>query len=966
MRSSQSFNCSFLLVIWTLLLDTTAVRSVIVAMSNRDTTAVRTELFARPPPHVVYAVNGDHQDKWKNLQNPFSLQSCPCAVGETPNNDEIPNEHNIVRVPYSEFCRHLWLQPGEPIRDEYGNEIEVAYPNNPAYQTQGEHRCPADDEIELPDSEDYEDDPDLFAYYDAAQAFVVIPMHRVTTSTDAPVDWLFFGTDLTTPGHTDYPDREGGYARDDGDNEDGEEEGGEDQQNNNNEGDPCEDEADECTNSANHETQFQQTPGESRSARSDGYRPTFQDDPGNHDECDVHADDKPCGANVHFEEQTTEEEAALDECTHEGPHDMRPCNDKLTHRCVVGMPDDFDDSSQGESADGGDDSDDSGEDNTNPYLDEPDPYLADTENEAYYHLIAGAMPARLRNTSKGRLGKAFRQNVRRRYKLQWNNETKEQDLYYGSYLSNKQKRKKSVPSLMRTKMYPWRKVPRATEVAAIVKADHKHGGHNGAEARLRNRYRIHGLREMVHAVGGDRCPTCAGHKPIKKFPSHAIITSRKCELVMFDFAQYYCPDPNGYKWMLTVVDHFTKHSWSKAFKTKESEPVAKWLVKKFSTEVGVPERWHADNGGEFVSGWIDAARVILATNNHVEGKLLPYTHGMPRNPRCQGLVERYNRTIKTRMLKQMEGEGYVRAKTDGTGHTTWDWKPIMKRCTMELNRIEVKLYGFSPHVLLHGSAPEAPDHQPLNAADLERTHEHCHKKQVAQARARGIYDEQGLGEIAIGTHVMVHTLRDRRSHWDPAGNGHIPWKAQAIVVDRSATNRNWYVIEWTADPLSKGKVGQISDKLWHYYFLKPVQHLPENTYQHGLAPGSHKKTEAELKKKDQELKEGYRDISGKHKGGYVPSKDPTANPRNRTMPRWEDVPKYVMHAHTPGVGHTRVTCHARTHTQCVARVQTGYCTPVWPRATHCVCGTLATLTRSPRHTHTQCVARAQMGIYMPI
>ena len=798
------------------------------------------------PSYLLFAVNGKDPNCWLDLRcpyvfHPYLLESCPCVPGEDVHDNN--GTHKIISVDYVSFCQSLWLDPYFPILDDYGSAVEIQFPwTQNQYSMSSEDKTPDELDFVEPDARDFEDNPDPFAYFAACNAQVMLPMHKLKGPTRI-ADIQFYGTELKSGGKRGYLDRqhpEYTKWRDNPDNDaqyQGEDmftaEELQDCEEMRRKMDRMDAAADrprepkvntkDVKSSSNTLCADEKQPpkGELDGDETDYENENLSDTYSIHSGSDD--DQEACPEDVHYSEHNVRGEVSLDDCTHEGPHVLRSCHDKLTHRCVVDLGPDEEISSEDDTED--DTDDDEGASSR-------EPYTTRTENEAYYYMRLNLEPARfagdttdpVENRRRAKKRKAFRQNTKRRYELRFNNQTEQMDLYYRSYNTKAQLAKKSVPAFIRVKMFPWRLVPRQSEVMDIVAKDHRHGGHNGAEARLRNKYRIHNLRKMVHAVSGDRCPTCAGHKPIKKFPSHAIITSRKCELVMFDFTKFYVPDKNGNKYMLTVVDHFSKFSWTKEFKTKKGNAVAKYLARKFSAEMGVPERWHADNGGEFVNGWIDAARVLLANNNHTEGKLLPYTHGMPRNPRCQGLVERFNRTIKQRMLKQMEAEGYERARPDGTGDVDWDWVPIMERCNIELNRIEVKLYGFSPHVILFGSCPEAPDHVPLLPEWLARMHQHCHTKQIAQARARGTYDELGLEPIPIGTHVMVCQLSDRRSHNDPAGNGNVPWRSEAVVVDTSNTNRNWYVIRWTKLPMFKEALGTNSSKVFPYFLLKPVAH----------------------------------------------------------------------------------------------------------------------------------------------
>lgn len=84
---------------------------------------------------------------------------------------------------------------------------------------------------------------------------------------------------------------------------------------------------------------------------------------------------------------------------------------------------------------------------------------------------------------------------------------------------------------------------------------------------------------------------------------------------------------------MTVLDHFTKYLWAEAFKTKEALPIAQYLLSIFRDGVCFPERWHADNGGEFKNFYIDAVRELLTVNSETrDGMLLRIPipcHGIP-------------------------------------------------------------------------------------------------------------------------------------------------------------------------------------------------------------------------------------------------------------------------------------------------------------------------------------------------
>jgi hypothetical protein len=266
-------------------------------------------------------------------------------------------------------------------------------------------------------------------------------------------------------------------------------------------------------------------------------------------------------------------------------------------------------------------------------------------------------------------------------------------------------------------------------------------------------------------------------------------------------------------WILTVLDHFTKYLWAEAFQTKDAEPIAEYLYRIFKDGVMMPERWHADNGGEFKNYHIDAVRVLLAANSVNPDCLLPYSHSMPRNPQCQGLVERGNRTIKQKLLKKMTADGY-----DIANDTVYEWIPYLERQVRALNRKDIKLYGVCPIILVTGQPPEAPDHVSLSPEELGRLHQHCAQALVRQA--------QGMESVACHEHfdrgdvVLVHQLA-KRSHKDARGHGNKSYPARAVVVGQSTKNEHHYELMWTTYGLHAIEdVGDISKKMWPAWRLK--------------------------------------------------------------------------------------------------------------------------------------------------
>ena len=104
------------------------------------------------------------------------------------------------------------------------------------------------------------------------------------------------------------------------------------------------------------------------------------------------------------------------------------------------------------------------------------------------------------------------------------------------------------------------------------------------------------------------------------------------------------PDKNGVtmKWLLNVIDPFTKYSWSRAMPNKEGETTQHYLHEILAE---MYERWgekprmiQSDNGSEF-----KYLKPYLAKNG------ITQVFSLPHKPQSNGAIERFNATLK-RML----------------------------------------------------------------------------------------------------------------------------------------------------------------------------------------------------------------------------------------------------------------------------------------------------------------------------
>jgi transposase InsO family protein len=136
---------------------------------------------------------------------------------------------------------------------------------------------------------------------------------------------------------------------------------------------------------------------------------------------------------------------------------------------------------------------------------------------------------------------------------------------------------------------------------------------------------------------------------------------------------------NNDRWLLTVIDTFTKHAWVRPLKRKEASHVVRGLE---SIILGPdlqgirPRVIQSDNGSEFISSKMKALLRRLG---------IKQVFSRPYNPQANGQVERFNGTLKRMLFRHMSQFGTSKwndalpllvANYNATVHSTTRAKPL--------------------------------------------------------------------------------------------------------------------------------------------------------------------------------------------------------------------------------------------------------------------------------------------------
>ena len=109
----------------------------------------------------------------------------------------------------------------------------------------------------------------------------------------------------------------------------------------------------------------------------------------------------------------------------------------------------------------------------------------------------------------------------------------------------------------------------------------------------------------------------------------------RIELDITSLSKIYPKNKSEYKYLLCIVDHFSKFAKTYLQISKESKEVLE-NIKNYINEVGTPEIIQTDNGGEFIANII---------KNYLKENDIIFINSSPHHPQTNGVVEAFNKNI---------------------------------------------------------------------------------------------------------------------------------------------------------------------------------------------------------------------------------------------------------------------------------------------------------------------------------
>ena len=141
----------------------------------------------------------------------------------------------------------------------------------------------------------------------------------------------------------------------------------------------------------------------------------------------------------------------------------------------------------------------------------------------------------------------------------------------------------------------------------------------------------------------------------------------------------------GNRYILVVCDYATRYPDAIPLRSIDAECVAEKMIELFS-RVGIPQEILTDQGTNFTSQLLKEVHSMLHINS---------IRTSPYHPQTDGLVERFNQTLKQMLKKTASEEGK-------------DWDKLIPYLLFAYREVPQMSTGFSPFELMYGRPVRGP------------------------------------------------------------------------------------------------------------------------------------------------------------------------------------------------------------------------------------------------------------------
>ena len=312
------------------------------------------------------------------------------------------------------------------------------------------------------------------------------------------------------------------------------------------------------------------------------------------------------------------------------------------------------------------------------------------------------------------------------------------------------------------------------------------GGHLGVsktKERILSNFYWKGIGKDVkeYCKSCDICQKTAKKGSVKKVPLQKVpVVDVPFKRVAIDIIGPIVPaSESGHRYILTLVDYATRYPEAVPLKKIDTETVAEALVDLYS-RVGIPEEVLSDQGSQFTSECMKEVSRLLGI------KQLTST---PYHPMCNGLVERFNGTLKTMIKRLCNKQPKL-------------WHRFINAALFAYREVPQESTGFSPFELLYGRSIRGPMHvlRQLWTQDIRDEEVKNSYQYVFELR-------QKLDDTLTLAQEELSKSQGRYKHYYDRGTRDRKFRICDLVLVLLLTKANKLLMQWKGPYEVTGRIG---------------------------------------------------------------------------------------------------------------------------------------------------------------
>ena len=249
------------------------------------------------------------------------------------------------------------------------------------------------------------------------------------------------------------------------------------------------------------------------------------------------------------------------------------------------------------------------------------------------------------------------------------------------------------------------------------------------------------------------CHVCSARKspiPTRRANLHMISTGYPMQVVAVDIVGPFPTTPAGNKYILVAMDYFTRWAEVYAIPNQEAITVANKLVDEMFLRFSPPDQLHSDQGRQFELKLIAETCKILGVKK---------TRTTAYHPQCDGLVERFNRTLLGMLA------------TCARDHPS-SWESHLQKVCFAYNSSKQPTTGYSPSFLMLGRDSRLPIELAVGSAPTTPT---SPSQYAVDLQTQLVMAYRKVRKHMATTHNLQKKLFDRRVHGMPYSVGDLVW-----------------------------------------------------------------------------------------------------------------------------------------------------------------------------------------------